>query len=239
MAHLHQTDLLVYPMRFHKPERTLAAVHIGELDAACSAGLVHSRKHPGEPEGLVMGTSAPIGPAGKHPQRKWIVPKERQLIPCTPVITPARMVPRLSFTWCNHSYSLQGPSHRFEFDGNVYTEGGVVPNVLVMAAARRATLSRGLLVDIAATGGSLVIMWGWGPEGRTGGSEGKPDDDIIDHSFSDRMPDRPMSDLQRSCTTSTADVVRRATTPHPPTSPLTLTVTTGPSETFSARPSDG
>ena len=65
------------------------------------------------------------------------------------------MVPRLSFTWCDHSYSLQGPSHRFEFDGNVYPEGGVVPNVFVMAAARRVTLSRGLLVDIAATGGPL------------------------------------------------------------------------------------
>ena len=27
---------------------------------------------------------------------------------------------------------------------------------------------------------TLVMMFGWGPEGRTGGSEGKPEDDIID-----------------------------------------------------------
>ena len=34
-------------------------------------------------------------------------------------------------------------------------------------------------------------------------------------------------------------MVRRTTTPHPPTSLLTLTVTTGPSESSPTRPSDG
>ena len=77
---------------------------------------------PGEPVGLVMGRPLRQAPAGKHPQRKWIVPKERQLVPHTPVITPARIVPRLSFTWCNHSLKAQA------IGLNLTATSTVVPN---------------------------------------------------------------------------------------------------------------